>query len=168
MEAVENHKEKQRAHTDIAKRLEEAEAAMNKLGEKEKIIQEQANLIKEKEKIAEIFEEKERSHAEMAKRLEESEATSTRAAKLGEKQKIILEQGNLIKEKKESSTDATSAKDKAIMSAQEKLKKKERSHDVIAKRLGIAEALSTRTVNELSEKEKMIQEQAKLIEEKEK
>ena len=54
------------------------------------------------------------------------------------------------------------------MSAQEKLKKKERAHDVMAKRLEIAEALSTRTVNELSEKEKMIQEQVKLIEEKEK
>ena len=38
----------------------------------------------------------------------------------------------------------------------------------MAKRLEIAEALSTRTVNELSKKEKMIQEQAKLIEEKEK
>ena len=47
---------------------------------------------------AEMFEEKERSHAESAKRLEESEATSTRAAKkLSEKQKIIQEQGNLIK-----------------------------------------------------------------------
>ena len=54
------------------------------------------------------------------------------------------------------------------MSAQENLKKKEQAHDVMAKRLEIAEALSTRTVNELSEKEKMIQEQAKLIEEKEK
>ena len=51
-----------------------------------------------REKVAEIFEEKERSNAEMAKRLEESEATSTRAAKkLSEKQKIIQEQGNLIK-----------------------------------------------------------------------
>ena len=37
----------------------------------------------------------------------------------------------------------------------------------MAKRLEIAEALSTRTVNELSAKEKMIQEQVKLIEEKE-
>ena len=36
----------------------------------------------------------------------------------------------------------------------------------MAKRLEIAEALSTCTVNELSEKEKMILEQAKLIEEK--
>ena len=33
----------------------------------------------------------------------------------------------------------------------------------MAKRMEIAEALSTRTVNELSEKEKIIQEQAKLI-----
>ena len=45
-----------------------------------------------------MFEGKERSHVEMAKRLEESEATSTRAAKnMSEKQKIIQEQGNLIK-----------------------------------------------------------------------
>ena len=65
---------------------------MNKLSEKVKIVQEQANLIKEKEKAAEIFEEKQWSHADMAKRLKESEATSTRAAKkLSEKQKIIQE-----------------------------------------------------------------------------
>ena len=61
---------------------------MNNPSEKEKIIQEQANLIKEKEKAAEMFEEKERSHAEMAKRLEESEATSTRAEK--NKSKVAL------------------------------------------------------------------------------
>ena len=54
------------------------------------------------------------------------------------------------------------------MAAQEKLKKKEQAHDVMAKRLEMAEALSTRTVNELSEKEKMIHEQAKLTEEQEK
>ena len=36
----------------------------------------------------------------------------------------------------------------------------------MAKSLEIAEALSTRTVNELSDKEKMIQEQVNLIEEK--
>ena len=46
MEAVENLKEKQWAPAEIAKRLEEAEAAMNKPSEKEKIIQEQENLIK--------------------------------------------------------------------------------------------------------------------------
>ena len=48
------------------------------------------------------------------------------------------------------------------------MREKERAHDVMAKRMEMAEALSTRTVNELSEKEIMIQEQAKLIEEKEK
>ena len=97
---------------------------------------------------------------------EKGEATSTRAVKkLSEKQKLIQEQGNLIKEKeKESSNDGTSAKDKEILSDQEKLNKKERDHDGMAKRLDIAEALSSCTVNELSEKEKMIQEQAKLIE----
>ena len=36
----------------------------------------------------------------------------------------------------------------------------------MAKRMGIAEVLSTRSVNELSEKEKMIQEQENLKEEK--
>ena len=40
--------EKERSHEEIAKILEEAEAAMNKLSDKEKMIQEQANLIKEK------------------------------------------------------------------------------------------------------------------------
>ena len=44
----------------------------------------------------------------------------------------------------------------------------ERAHDLMAKSLEIAEALSTRTVNELSEKEKMIQEQAKLLKGKKK
>ena len=39
LEAVEILKVKQRAHEGITKRLEEAEAAMNKLSEKEKIIQ---------------------------------------------------------------------------------------------------------------------------------
>ena len=46
MEAVENLQEKQRAHAEIAKRLEESEADMNKPSEKENIIQEQANHIK--------------------------------------------------------------------------------------------------------------------------
>ena len=50
------------------------------------------------------------------------------------------------------------------MAAQEKLKKKERAHDVMAKSLEITKALSARTVNELSEKDKMIQDQANLIE----
>ena len=48
MEAVVNLKEKHPANAEIAKRLEESEAAMNKMSEKEKMIQEQANLIKEK------------------------------------------------------------------------------------------------------------------------
>ena len=57
---------------------------------------------KDKEIVAaaEKLEEEVLAHAEMAKSLEESEATSTRAAKkLSEKQKIIQEQGNLIKYK---------------------------------------------------------------------
>ena len=58
MAAAYKLEEKLLAHAEIAKRLEEAEAAMNKLSDKDKIIQEQANLIKEKEKAAEMFEEK--------------------------------------------------------------------------------------------------------------
>ena len=44
-------KEEQRAHAETARRLEEYEAAMNKLSEKEKTIQEQANLIKEEKRL---------------------------------------------------------------------------------------------------------------------
>ena len=58
------------------------------------------------------------------------------------------------------------SKDKEILAAEEKLKWKKRAYSDLAKRLEDNEALSTHTVNELSEKEKMIQEQAKLIEEK--
>ena len=86
----------------MAKRLEIYEAlstcTVNELSEKEKIIQEQAKLIEEKEK--EGSSDALCTHAEIAKRVEESEATSTRAVKkLSEKHKIIQEQGNLIKEK---------------------------------------------------------------------
>ena len=70
---------------------------MNELSEKEKIIQEQAKQIEEKEQegssntlvskdkeiiaAAEKLQEKERIHAEMSKRLEDTDTLSTRAAK---------------------------------------------------------------------------------------
>ena len=54
----------------------------------------------------------------------------------------------------QSITYGSSAKVKEILSAKEKLKKKERANDGMAKRLEITEALSTCTMNELSEKEK--------------
>ena len=61
---------------------------MNKLSEKEKIIQEQAKQIEEKEKwgkkilaATENLKESERFQAEMAKKLEETEAASSRAMK---------------------------------------------------------------------------------------
>ena len=103
----------------MAKRLEISEAlstcTVNDMSEKEKMIQDQANLTEEKEK--EGSSDALRAHAEMARRLQESQATSTRAVKkLSEKQKLIQEQGNLIKEKeKESSTDGPSDKDKEIL-----------------------------------------------------
>ena len=55
--------------------------------------------------------------------MEETEAASSIAMmKLSEKRKIIQDQAKLIKEKeKESSTDAPSAKDKAVLVAVEKL-----------------------------------------------
>ena len=86
---------------------------------------------------------------------------------LSEKQRIIQEQAKLIKGKeKESSTDAPIAIDKAILAVAEKLEQKERAYADMAKRLDDTEALSTQAVNDLSEKEKIIQEQSKLIEEK--
>ena len=69
-------------------------------------------------------------HVEIERRLKESEALSTQALKkLSERQRIIQEKANLIKEKeKESITDATSTKDKAILAAAEKLEQKERAY----------------------------------------
>ena len=81
---------------------------------------------------------------------------------LSEKQRIIQDQANLIKEKeKESSTDAPSANDKAILAAAEKLEQKERNYAEMAKKLDDTESLSTQAANDLSEKEKIIQEQKK-------
>ena len=62
--------------------------------------------------------------------------------------------------------DALIAKDKEILAAAEKLAKKEQSRAEIEKRLKESEALSTRAMKNLSEKQKIIQEQAKLIKEK--
>ena len=58
------------------------------------------------------------------------------------------------------------SKDKEILAAAEKLKWKKRSYSDLAKRLRDNEALSTRAMKKLSEKQKIIQEQAKQIEEK--
>ena len=93
---------------------------------------------------------------------------SSRAMKkLSEKQKTIQEQPNLLREKlKQFSTDGPSAKDKEIMAAAEKLERKVRAHADISERLEESEAVSTKAMNELSEKEKIIQEQAKQIEKK--
>ena len=99
--------------------------------------------------------------------MEETEAASSRSTKkLSENQKIIQEQAQLIKEnKKESSAEGRNAKDK----------EKERAHAEMTQRLEGYEALSTKAMNELSdkekiiqesEKEKIIQEQANLIKEK--
>ena len=73
----------------MAKNLEGTEAAstieMKKLSEEQKIIQEQANLIKEKEKKSRAEgrnakdKEKELAHVEMTQRLEEYEVLSTKA-----------------------------------------------------------------------------------------
>ena len=78
---------------------------MNKISEKEEIIQEQAKQIEEKEKegkkilaATENLKESEQSQTEMAKKLEETEAASSiTMKKLSEKQKIIQEQEKLIK-----------------------------------------------------------------------
>ena len=87
--------------------------------------------------------------------------------KLSEKHWIIQEQEKLVKEKeKESRTDAPSANDKAVLAAEEKFEQKQRAYAEMAKTLDDTEALSTQAANDLIEKEKIIQEQAKLIEEK--
>ena len=81
---------------------------------------------------------KKKAYSYLSERLKENEALSTRAMKkLIQKQKIIQEQANIIKEKEKDSTK--------LLAAAENLH----------------ETLSTRAMNKLSEKEKIIQEQAK-------
>ena len=106
----------------------------------------------------------------MAKRLEISEALSTSTVnELSEKEKIIQEQAKLIEEKeKEGSSDALRAKDKEIMVASEKLEEEVLSHAEIAKRLEEYGVLLTRAINNISEKQKLIQEQSRVIVKKEK
>ena len=88
---------------------------MKNLSKKQRIIQEQAKIIKEKEKESSAegrnakYKEKERAREEMTQMLEEYEALSTKAMnelsdkekiiQESEKKKIIQEQANLIKEK---------------------------------------------------------------------
>ena len=60
------------------------------------------------------------------------------------------------------------SKDKEILAAEEKLKRKKSAYSDLAKKLEDNNALSTRAMKNLSEKQKIIQEQAKLIKEKEK
>ena len=62
--------------------------------------------------------------------------------------------------------DALIAKYKEILAAAEKLAKKEQSHVEIEKRLKESEALSTKAMKNISEKQRIIQEQVKLIKEK--
>ena len=56
--------------------------------------------------------------------------------------------------------------DKDILAAEEKLKRKKGAYSDLAKRLKDDEALSTRAMKKLSEKQKIIQEQEKLIKRK--
>ena len=113
--------------------------------EKEKKGSSDALISKDKEVFSaeEKLKRKKRDYPDLAKRLKYNEALSARAMKkLSEKQKIIQDQANLIKEKEKDSTK--------LLAAAENL------HGT----------LSTRAMNKLSEKEKIIQEQAKQIEEK--
>ena len=91
----------------------------------------------------------------MAKKLQETEAASSKAMKkLSKKQKIIQEQAKLIKEKeKESSAEGRNPKDKD----------KELAHAEMTQSLEESVALLTKAMNELSEKQKIIQEQANKI-----
>ena len=58
------------------------------------------------------------------------------------------------------------SKDKELLAAEEKLKRKKGAYSDFAKRLKDNESLSTRAMKKFSEKQKIIQEQAKLIKRK--
>ena len=71
-----------------------------------------------------------------------------------------------VEKERRDNPDGLVAKDKEILAAAEKLAKKEQSHAEIEKRLKESEAISTREMKKLSEKQRIIQEQGKLIKEK--
>ena len=58
------------------------------------------------------------------------------------------------------------SKDKEILAAEQRLKWKKRAYSDFSKRLKYNKALSTRAMKKLSEKQKIIQEQAKIIKRK--
>ena len=97
----------------------------------------------------------------MAKRPKDNKALSTTAMKkLSGKQKIIQEQAKQIEEKEKEG--------KKILAPTENLKESEGSQAEMAKKLGENKAALSRATKNLSKKQKIIQEQAKLIKEKEK
>ena len=120
------------------------------MSEKQKIIQEQAKIIKDKEKDStKLLADAENLH----------ETLSTLAMnKLSEKKQIIQEQAKKIEEKENEG--------KKSLAATENLKESERSQAEMAKTLEENKAASSRAKKKLSEKQKIIQEQAKLIKEK--
>ena len=65
-------------------------------------------------------------------------------------------------------SDSLHAKDKEIMVSAEKLEEEVLAHAKMAKRLEEYGVLSTRAMKKLSEKQKLIQEQSRVIVEKEK
>ena len=106
----------------------------------------------------------------MAKSLEIAELLSTRTVNaLSEKEKMIQDQAKQIEEKeKEGSSDALHAKDKEIIAAAEKLEEEVLAHAEMEKRLEESGVLSTRAMKKLSVKQKLIQEQSRVVVEKEK
>ena len=77
---------------------------------------------------------------------------------------MIQEQVKLIEEKeKESSSDALRDKDKEIMRSAENLEEEVLAHADMAKRLEESGVLSTRAMKKLSEKQKLSQEQSRVI-----
>ena len=84
----------------MVKSLDEAEAAIKKVSEKEKRMQEEAMPKEEKDKAIVKLEENDLTHADIAKKLEEAEAVLSRAIKKrSEKQRTIQEREKLLREK---------------------------------------------------------------------
>ena len=69
---------------------------------------------------------------------------------------------NIVAKKQRDNPDALIAEDREIMAATEKLAKRDQSHAEIEKTLNESEALSTRAMKKLSEKQIIFQDQAKL------
>lgn len=144
---------------EVLKKAKELEEAVTK-HDKELSVKDQELLDRAQEIERKIQEKEEAEVARRQAELKEKEA----ALKLTEAEKEILAQADLLEAKERDNADALTAKEKEILAVADKLEEKEKLGKAVQERLEQVEALKTEVENELTSKDKIIQQQAKDLE----